>query len=423
MRVKAMSYADEANMISFRHATVLAGTGADPVDDATVVVEGAVIKDVLSSARAGARVSGEVVNCRGMTVMPGLIDAHVHVCALDVDLSAQRRNYPTSLMAYAIAKAIKQALDQGFTTVRDAGGADWGMKEAVKRGLIAGPRMFVSGHPLSQSGGHADYRTRAENQVGCDCGDAIGMLPSIADGVDEVRRAARTQLRRGADAIKVMAGGGVVSPTDRLESVQYQPDELRAAVSEAQAAGTYVLAHAYTPQAIRAAVGAGVRSIEHGNFLDEDTAELMAKSGTFLVPTFVTYEKMHEQGRERGMTKAQLTKLELVLENGLEGLRHALRAGVPIASGSDLLGDLSRYKTRELEIKASVMGAHAALVSTTRTNAELIGIADEVGTIEAGKRADMLVVNGDPLTDIALLQEETNLLAIVKAGQFHKRLL
>jgi len=185
-------------MISFRHATVLACTGADPLDDATVIVEGAVIKDVLTSAREAARVGGEVIECRGRTVMPGLIDAHVHVCAVEVDLAAQRRVYPTSLLAYATAKMIRQALDQGFTTVRDAGGADWGMKEAVDRGIIPGPRMFVSGHPLSQSGGHGDSRTRAEHQVGCCCGAEIGMVPNIAD-VRHVREAARAGPRARPD--------------------------------------------------------------------------------------------------------------------------------------------------------------------------------------------------------------------------------
>jgi imidazolonepropionase-like amidohydrolase len=410
-------------MISFRHATVLACTGADPVDDATVIVEGAVIKDVLTGARSAAGAGGEVIDCGGRTVMPGLIDAHVHVCAVEVDLAAQRRAYPASLLAYATATMIRQTLDQGFTTIRDAGGADWGMKEAVDRGLIPGPRMFVSGHPLTQSGGHGDSRTRAETYAGCGCGAEIGMVPNIADGVDEVRRAVRTQLRRGADAIKVMAGGGVASPTDQLESSQYQPDELSAAVAEAQAAGTYVLAHAYTPAAIRNAVQAGVRSIEHGNFLDEATAALMAAKGTFLVPTFVTYEKLHEQGRERGLTATQLAKLDLVLGSGLDGLRRAHAAGVRIGSGSDLLGPLARHKARELAIKASVLGTHQTLIATTKTNAELLGIAAETGTIEPGKRADLLVVDGDPLADIAVLQHPDNLMAIVKAGQLHKRQL
>jgi imidazolonepropionase-like amidohydrolase len=410
-------------MIGFRHATVLPCTGADPVDDATVVVEGTVIKDVLTSGRSAAGMGGEVIDCGGRTLMPGLIDAHVHVCAIEVNLSAQRREYPASLLAYAAGQMIEQALDQGFTTIRDAGGADWGMKEAVDRGLIPGPRMFVSGHPLSQSGGHGDSRSRAENDAGCGCGAEIGMVSDIADGVDEVRRAVRTQLRRGADQIKVMAGGGVASPTDPLESTQYQPDELSAAVAEATAAGTYVLAHAYTPAAIRNAVEAGVRSIEHGNFLDEPTAALMAATGAFLVPTFVTYEKLHEHGREHGLTASQLAKLDLVLGSGLDGLRRAHSAGVQIGSGSDLLGPLARYKTRELAIKASVLGAHQSLIAATKTNADLLGIGAEAGTIEAGKRADLLVVDGDPLADIAVLQHPDNLVAIVKAGQFHKRLI
>jgi len=395
-------------MISFRHATVLACTGTDPVYDATVIVEGAVIKDVLTSTRSAAGAAGELVDCGGRTVMPGLIDAHVHVCAVEVDIAAQRRDYPASLLAYAAAKMISQTLDQGFTTVRDAGGADWGMKEAVGRGLIPGPRMFVSGHPLSQSGGHGDSRTRAEDYAGCGCGAEIGMVPSIADGVEEVRRAVRSPHR-------------ATYLLDTVGDTRHHPDLRAAAVAEAEAAGTYVLAHAYTPAAIRNAVQAGVRSIEHGNFLDEPTAQLMAAKGTFLVPTFVTYEKLHEQGRQLGLAAAQLAKLDLVLGSGLDGLRRARAAGVRIGSGSDLLGPLARHKARELAIKASVLGAHEALIATTRTNAELLGIATETGTIEPGKRADLLVVDGDPLADIAVLQYPDNLVAIVKAGQFHKR--
>lgn len=290
------------------------------------------------------------------------------------------------------------------------------MKEAIDRGLVTGPHLLISGHPLSQTGGHGDSRTRAQDL--CGCGAAIGMTDNIADGVDEVRKAAREQLRQGADAIKVMAGGGVASPTDRLESQQYQPDELRAIVQEATAAGTYVLAHAYTPAAIRAAVEAGVRSIEHGNFLDEPTAALMAESGAYLVPTFVTYEKLYEEGREFGFSAEKLAKLDTVLGAGLEGLRRAVDAGVRIGSGSDLLGPLARHKTRELAIKAEVLGAHETLIATTRTNAELLRIADVAGTVEVGKRADLLVVTGDPLADIAVLQDLRALVAIMKSGEF-----
>ncbi|MGW5363439.1 amidohydrolase family protein [Actinopolymorpha pittospori] len=403
----------------FRHARVIACTGADPLDDATVVVENGVIRDV---AVGGAPVSGaDVIDCRGRTLLPGLIDAHVHVCSLDVEVGREQRDYPTSLLAYEIAAVIRQTLDQGYTTIRDAGGADWGMKEAVARGLIPGPRMFVSGRPLSQTGGHGDSRSRAEDNVGCGCGAHIGMVDNIADGPDGVRRAVREQLRRGADAIKVMASGGVASPTDKLDSLQYTREELAAAVDEAARAGTYVLAHAYSSAAIRNAVEAGVHSIEHGNFLDEETARLMAERGTFLVPTFVAYEKLHEQGRQLGFAPEKLAKLDDVLGAGLDGLKRAHDAGVRIASGSDLLGPLAVHKTRELAIKAQILGAHETLVATTRTNAELLGIAEEVGTVEPDKRADLLVVDGDPLADIAVLADLDRINVIMKAGEFHKR--
>ncbi len=406
--------------IVFRHATVLACTGAEPLEDATVVVEGGIIKDVTTAPTA---VGAEDVDCHGRTLMPGLIDAHVHVCSLDVDIARQQREYPTSLLAYEVARVIRQTLDQGYTTVRDAGGADWGMKEAVDRGLIVGPRLLVSGHPLSQTGGHGDARTRAEDDLGCGCGAHIGMVTNVADGPDGVRRAAREQLRRGADAIKVMAGGGVASPTDRLESDQYRPDELRAAVEEATAAGSYVLAHAYTPSAIRNAVEAGVRSVEHGNFLDADTAALMADRGTYLVPTFVAYEKLYEEGRKYGFGQDNLQKLDGVLGAGVDSMRIAMAAGVKVASGSDLLGPLARHRVRELAIKAKELGTHATLIATTRTNAELLGLGDEVGTVEPGKRADLLVVDGDPLTDIGVLQDQARLVVILQNGRFHVRQL
>jgi imidazolonepropionase-like amidohydrolase len=405
-------------VIVFTNATVLACTGADPVEGASVVVEDGLIKDIITG---GDGPGGEVIDLHGKTLMPGLIDAHLHVTSLDVEISRQQRETPTSLMAYKIATVIRETLDQGYTTVRDAGGADWGMKEAVARGLITGPRMFVSGHPLSQTGGHGDGRSLAESEVGCGCGHAIGMTDNIADGPEGVRKAAREQLRRGADAIKIMASGGVASPTDRLEGLQYEPEEIRAAVQAATAAGTYVLAHAYSSAAIRRAVEGGVKSVEHGNFLDAPTARLMARHGTYLVPTFVAYEKLYEEGKEQGFAPQKLKKLDLVLGAALDSLRHAAEAGVRIGSGSDLLGPLARHKTRELAIKAKELGNHATLIATTRTNAELLGIDGETGTVEPGKTADLLVVDGNPLDDISVLQDLQRMPAVMKAGEFHRQ--
>jgi imidazolonepropionase-like amidohydrolase len=247
------------------------------------------------------------------------------------------------------------------------------------------------------------------------------MTDNIADGPEGVRKAAREQLRRGADAIKIMASGGVASPTDPLEGLQYEPEEIRAAVQAATAAGTYVLAHAYSSAAIRRAVEGGVKSVEHGNFLDAPTARLMARHGTYLVPTFVAYEKLYEEGKEQGFAPQKLKKLDLVLGAALDSLRHAAEAGVRIGSGSDLLGPLARHKTRELAIKAKELGNHATLIATTRTNAELLGIDGETGTVEPGKTADLLVVDGNPLDDISVLQDLQRMPAVMKAGEFHRQ--
>ncbi len=305
--------------IMFRDATVLPCTGGEPMEGATVVVEDGLIKEVGDQQLASA--ADVTVDCRGRSLMPGLIDAHVHVCSVDVE---RRPDWPTSLLAYKIGAIMTETLSQGYTTVRDAGGADWGMKEAVERGLIAGPVCLSAGTHSRRQVATGIPALAHQTDLGCACGARIGMIENIADGPDGVRRAAHEQLRLGADALKIMASGGVASPTDRLESDQYTAEELRAAVEEAEAAGTYVLAHAYTASAIRNAVEAGVRSIEHGNLLDEPTAALMAERRTYLVPTFVAYEKLYEEGREHGFPDHKLKKLDLVLGAGSTACKRQL---------------------------------------------------------------------------------------------------
>jgi imidazolonepropionase-like amidohydrolase len=403
---------------AFVNAMIVSGTGVAPFAG-SVVMEGDRIVDVLDGGRAP--VASRTVDCGGRALLPGLIDAHVHLGALDVNITDQQRRYFDSEMALRMGRALTDLLDQGFTTVRDAGGADAGFRRAVAQGVLAGPRLLVSGRPLSQTGGHGDRRAQTEYAPAR--GARVGLAPRVADGPDQVRRAAREELRRGADQIKVMAGGGVMSPTDRLEATQYSLAELRAAVEVARAAGSYVLAHAYTPDAIRVCVEAGVRSVEHGNLIDAATARLMAERGVFLVPTLVTYEKLHEEGERHGLSRENLDKLATVIGAGLESLRLARAAGVRIASGSDLLGPLVRHRGRELAIKAQVLGAMGAIEAATRTNAELMGLADEVGTVEPGKQADLIVVDGDPLDDPGLLGRPETLSVVVTAGRLHKMTL
>jgi len=411
-----------AGITVFANALLIDGTGREPLDGAAVVVEGERIKDVIRSGRVGAlKGRVETLDLKGRTLMPGLTDAHVHVCAVEGNTAEQHRLNPPSLIAAKTLRRMEQALMQGFTTVRDAGGADYGFREASASGLYPGPRMLVSGRVLSQTGGHGDKRRRAEwmDPVGC----CLGMVGVIADGADEVRRAAREQLRHDVDQIKVMASGGAMSPGDELDTTQYTVEEMRAAVDEARAVGKYVLAHAYSSSAVRNALHAGVRSIEHGNLIDEAGAREIRKAGAFLVPTMVTYETIWREGKSYGIGEHQLEKINMAREKSVEALGHAYRAGCKIGSGSDLLGDMQSQRAVELELKGQVMKPMDVLLSATRVNAELFRMEKDIGSVEPGKLADLIVVKGDPLRDLTLFQNANNLELIMKGGQVYKHTL
>jgi len=404
-----------SDTIVFTNAMVITATGVPPFHGA-VVVEGDEIVEVIDGI---ARHRGEArgIDLGGRSLLPGLIDAHVHLTAVDADITEQSRRRFESEIAVLGAKSLTEMLARGFTTVRDAGGADAGFRRTVEDGQLVGPRLLVSGRPISQTGGHGDQRLAAEH------GDAggpvphIGLIHVIADGPDEVRRAAREELRRGANQVKVMASGGVMSPTDRVESVQYTREELSAAVQAAESVGTYVMAHAYAPSAIAACVAVGVRSIEHGNLLDEATAKLMADNGTFLVPTLVAYERLHDEGAVHGVGREYLDKLVDIIDAGLESIRIASDAGVKIASGSDLLGPMRRFQGEEIEIKSRVLGPLGAIMAATRTSAELLGLQDKIGTIEPGKQADILVVDGDVIDDPKLIGRAEHVSMVLQGGR------
>ena len=403
------------------NAFLIDGTGTEPREGAAVLVEGEIIREVLPRW-AGPPPKGALhLDCRGRTLLPGLIDAHAHVTAVEADILEQGRRLAPSLVALRTARVLEEALAQGFTTLRDAGGADWGFREALAQGVIAGPRLLVSGAPLTQTGGHGDSRLRAERAVADPC---LGMRTVVADGVAAVRRAAREQLRQSADQLKVVAGGGVLSPGDPLEASQYSPAELRAVVEEARAAGTYVAAHVYAPAGIRAALAAGVRSIEHGNLLDEASAEAVKAAGAFLVPTLATYELLWRHRREAGLDGERLAKLARAREGALRALELARRMGCRIASGSDLLGPFQGRRALELQLRAEVMPPMEVLGSATRVNAELFGLGERLGTVEPGKWADLLVVDGDPLRDLGCLERHRETLSLImKAGAIYRNRL
>jgi imidazolonepropionase-like amidohydrolase len=358
-----------------------------------------------------------VFDAKGRTVMPGLIDAHVHAAITTMDLAAMGRRAATRIGIEA-KTILERMLLRGFTTVRDAGGLDAGLQEALQAGLIRGPRVFRSGRVLSQTGGHGDTAPLSQHPQLCACSIQSSSFSHVADGVDAVRRAAREELKGGAQQIKVMAGGGVATPSDPIDMVQYTEDEIRAAVDEASARRTYAFAHAYIPEAITRAARAGVRSIEHGNLIDAGAARFLAERGCYLVPTLVVYDQIAKFGRALDFPAESLKKLGDVLHAGLGALETSIRAGVKIGYGTDLLGETHDAQSEEFLLRAAVQAPIEIIRSATTINAELLGRSGELGVIQPGAAADLLVVDGDPLTDLSRLGGQgEHLDLVVRAGE------
>ena len=383
---------------------------------ASVRVEGDRIVEV---AEDGAALSGQagdqVLDAGGRTLMPGLIDAHVHPAITTMDLAVMARRSPTRVGIEA-KTILERMLRRGFTTVRDAGGMDSGLQEALRAGLISGPRVFRSGRVLSQTGGHGDIApVTADPHIGA-CSISSTSFAHVADGPDAVRRAAREELKGGADQIKVMAGGGVATPTDPIDMVQYTEAEIRAAVEEAASRRTYAFAHAYVPEAIMRAARAGVRSIEHGNLIDTAAAAVMAEHGCYLVPTLVIYDQVAQFGRKLNFPAESLAKLDAVLGAGMASIDTASGAGVQLGFGTDLLGETHDAQSREFVLRAKAQSAADVIRSATTVNAAVLGHAGALGVIAPGAWADLLVVDGDPLADIEVLAGQGERLDLIVRG-------
>lgn len=354
-----------------------------------------------------------VVDLEGRALLPGFIDAHFHAYASEVNLP-RVESLPLSYLAHHAARLLGGALARGFTTVRDAGGAEWGLWQAVEEGLVQGPRVFFSGWALSQTGGHGDSRAQHAEAEPCGCA-FVANLSRVADGADAVRAAARENLRRGAHQIKIFVSGGVSSPTDPIWMRQYSPEEIRAAVEEAATRRTYVMAHAYGADAIVHAVENGVRSIEHGNLLDMDAALVMAEHGAFLSPTLITYEALATDGERLGLTPAMVEKLAAVAGRGAQAVMIARAAGVKIGFGSDLLGPLHGWQAHEFRLRGAIEAPVEVLRSATSVNAELLMRGGELGVVAPGAHADLVAFDGDPLSDLSVIWERGPDL-VVKAG-------
>jgi imidazolonepropionase-like amidohydrolase len=365
--------------------------------------------------------AAERIDLAGRCLLPGLIDAHYHATLTDTN-PANLRDVPTTLMTARAANLLRRTLERGFTTVRDMGGADWGIRSAVAEGAIVGPRVYIAGRALSQTGGHGDLRRRTESEDVCSCAAALSFMSVVADGKAGVQVATREQLRQGVDHIKVFLSGGVVSPTDPLTSAQYTDEELEAIVHEAQSWGTYVAAHAYTAAAITRAAKAGVRTIEHGNLIDAPAAKLLADRQGYLIPTLITYEVMRREASRAKLPAFSVAKLETVLSAGLESIQIALSAGVKLGFGTDLLGEFHAYQSEELLIRSRVQKPRDVLLSATRVNAEILGQTGRLGVIAPGALADLIAVAGNPLADLGFLQNQgQQLTLIMKNGGIVKR--
>ncbi len=391
-----------------------------PDDDGlySVIIEGDRIREVTQGSVSTG--DAQTIDLAGRTLMPGMIDCHVHVVASIAHLGANGK-MPNTFAVLRAVPILRGMLNRGFTTVRDAGGADYALCTAIEQDVIAGPRLFIAGKALSQTGGHGDFRERFDSTDPdpCGCSRNLGAIGRIVDGVDEVRKAVREEMRSGAHQIKIMASGGVASPTDPIGNLQYSVDEVRAIVEEARSHQTYVMAHAYTGAAIKRVVELGVRTIEHGNLVDEEAAASMVAHGAYMVPTLVTYDAMSRVGAKTGVSAQALEKNEIVRKQGLAALEMLKRQGVKMALGTDLLGDMHEFQSDELRIRAEILGNLEVLRQATTIGAEVVGMAGKLGVVKEGAFADLLVVDGNPLDDIACLGGQgEHIRGVMKGGRW-----
>lgn len=394
---------ERGNPLVLAGGCLIDGTGGAPIDDAVVAVDGGQIVAVGKALSTAIPDGAEVIDIRGKWVIPGLINCHTHLCldgSRDPISSWQGRTVTENVLI--AAQHAEATLRSGITTVRDLGGwdgVDLGLKRAISGGLISGPRMLVSGQLLCMTGGHGHFMGRE------------------IDGPDEARKAARAQIKAGADVIKLMATGGLMTEGTKPAAEQLTLSELQAAAEEARKAGKGTASHAQGTKGIRNAVRAGIDSVEHGFYLDDEAIELMLEHRTYFVPTLAAVHEIVENGLGSGIPEFLIEKSKLVRDAHLESFRAALEAGLPIGAGNDGGSTLNRADNLVTELECMVangMSAAAALASANATAADLLGLGDQIGSVEVGKIADLVVVDGDPTTSISALRQVH---LVVKAGE------
>ncbi|WP_435120895.1 amidohydrolase family protein [Amycolatopsis thermoflava] len=409
--------------IILENARIFDGVSEECPEGMAVLVEDGRIREV--SDRPIRANEAQRIDVDGKTLMPGLIDMHVHSYFSDLDPRVLNDRDAPYRTAYAIRK-LGHALDCGFTTVRDIGGGDYPLAAAIADGLIRAPRFFYAGKILSMTGGHVDYRTPNEKHHThgyCSCA-SLNWAGVIADGVDECIKAAREELRRGAHCIKIVASGGVMSPSDPIWMNQFREDEIRAIVQECLERRTYVAAHCLTSESTRRSVEFGVRCVEHATLIDAETAAFVAERGAYVVPTMAVLFSLVEQGPEMGLPRDRMDGLRAVYEDSMAGLDRMRSAGVKVAFGTDLLAGFYTQQCREFELRREVFTPLELLRQATSVGAEILMQSGKLGCVQPDAHADLIVVDGDPLEDIGLLAADgRNLDLIMRGGEIIKNRL
>ena len=400
-----------SNTVKVLHnARLWDGVSDEAVDNATVVVEGARICE----AGAGVSYSAEAtrIDCGGRFLMPGLIDAHYHANTPSYDFYGTDRMHPALLASHAV-QLLTGAVDRGYTTIRDAGGGDVGLAQALDAGLIDGPRFFYPGKALTQTGGHGDMRKRGEPDL-CGCGEYAGVICEAVDGPDEIRKAVRQRFRQGATQIKIFLSGGVSTELAPLEMPHFTDAEILVAVEEAARRGSYVMAHCHTDAGARRGVELGVRTIEHGSLITPETAKLIAEAGSYVVPTLSAGELIAKNAADLGLPASATQKVREVNKRTLEAIEACVKAGVKLGLGCDLHGDIFlQTQGRELLLRGQIQRPVDVLRSATSINAEIVQRAGELGQITPGALADLILVDGDPLSDLSVFVESAKTVRLV----------
>jgi imidazolonepropionase-like amidohydrolase len=400
--------------VLFKNGLIFDGHSPDLLADRSILVADGVVEAISITPLDGP--IDQVVDLKGQVLLPGLIDAHFHAYAVDTDF-ARLEAMPATYLGNRGAALMSQALRRGFTTVRDVGGADYGLWRAIEEGYVAGPRLFYCGRAFSQTGGHGDSRSAGQVDEPCGC-SSRAVLADVLDGPDALRRAAREALRQGAHHLKMFLSGGISSPTDPIWASQFADEEIAAVVDEAGRRRAYVAAHAYGAQSIARAVRLGVRSIEHANLIDAETAGIVAHHKAYVVPTLATYDSLWRSGQATGAPDFLMGKLEDVRSRGLEAIEICRAAHVSLGFGTDLLGDLHEDQLEEFRLRSEVETPLQVLTAATSTNAEILQMTGKIGCIAPGAFADFVVVDGNPLEDLSVLyRKPSGITAVWKGGR------